>query len=206
MESPARVTGRRCPISLTSNETANPQRRRGELSDRLKSSSRPVEEQLVYQDSVEILLPAYQWVDIKLFKLPKEPIDDRKALGLLLRHVRYRDSYASENEEDAVNIHGPYCLEAITTDAFERSDGASAEATIRTWAEQVVPVPDIQRNELQRELYPRVHTATSCYRLAVGSEAQHESGWVVGGMTGFHEFVLIDHRAGTLALVVASDD
>jgi hypothetical protein len=176
------------------------------MSDHLKSSSLPVEEQLVYQDKVEILLPAYQWFDIKLFRLPDEPTDDREALSLLLRHVRYRDSYATENEEDAVSIHGPYYLEAITTDSFARSDSASAETTLHTWAEQVVPVPDNERDEAERELYSRVRAATSCYRLAVGPEAQHESGWVVGGLTGFHEFVLIDRRTGTLALVVASDD
>jgi hypothetical protein len=155
---------------------------------------------------VEILLPAYQWFDIKLFRLPDEPIDDRKALSLLLRHVRYRDSYASSVFEDSESIHGPYCLDAITTDVFTRSDAASAEATLHGWAEQVVPVPDTERDQIERELYSRVHTATSCYRLVVGPEAQHESGWVVGGMTGFHEFVLIDRRTGILALVVASDD
>jgi hypothetical protein len=172
----------------------------------LKSSSRPVEEQLVYQDRVEIRLPAYQWVDIKLFRLPKEPIDDRDALSLLLRHARYRDSYASSKEDDTVRIHGPYWLDAITTDSLILVDPVSAETTLRSWAEQVVPVPDIARDQIESELYPRVHTATGCYRLALRPEAQHDSGWVVGGRTGFHEFVLIDHRTGTLALVVASDD
>jgi len=50
---------------------------------------------------VDILLPSYQWFDIKLFKLPKEPIDDREALSLLVRHVRYRDSYASRKSASA---------------------------------------------------------------------------------------------------------
>jgi hypothetical protein len=121
------------------------------MSDHLKSSSLPVEEQLVYQDERVIHLPAYQLFSIKLFKLPDEPINDREALSLLLRHVRYRDSYASSVFEDAVSIHGPYCLEAITTGAFERSDAASAEAIIRTWAEQVVPVPDLQRDQHETE-------------------------------------------------------
>jgi hypothetical protein len=155
---------------------------------------------------VDILLPAYQWFDIKLFKLPDEPIDDQEALGLLLRHIRYRDSYASEGEKDSVSIHGPYCLDAITTDSFTAADPESVETTLHAWAGQVEPVPDVARDQAERELYPRVRTATSCYRLAVGPEAQHESGWVVGGMTGFHEFVLIDRQAGILALVVASDD
>jgi hypothetical protein len=176
------------------------------LSGPLQASSRPAEEQLVYQGSVEILLPAYQWFDIKLFTLPDEPADDRKALGLLLRHVRYRDSYASSVFEDSVSIHGPYCLDAITVDSFVAVDAASVEATLRAWAEQVMPVPDIERGQAERELYSRVHAATSRYRLVVGPEALHDWGDVVGGITGFHEFVLIDRRAGTLALVVASDD
>jgi hypothetical protein len=177
-----------------------------ELSGPLQASSRPAEEQLVYQGSVEILLPAYQWFDIKLFTLPDEPADDRKALGLLLRHVRYRDSYASKGEKDAVIIHGPYWLDAITVDSFVAVDAVSVEATLHAWAEQVMPVPDIERGQAERELYSRVRAATSRYRLAVGPDAKHDSGWVVGSMTGFHEFVLIDRRAGTLALVVASDD
>jgi hypothetical protein len=141
-----------------------------------------------------------------VFRLPDEPTDDREALSLLLRHVRYRDSYASSVFEDAVNIHGPYWLEAITTDSFARSDSASAETTLHTWAEQVVPVPDNEHDEAERELYSYVRAATSCYRLAVGPEALHDWGDVVGSLTGFHEFVLINHRTGTLALVVASDD
>jgi hypothetical protein len=172
----------------------------------LESASPPVEERLVYQDEIVVRLPSYQWVSIKLFRLPDEPVDDREALSLLLRHVRYRDSYASGSFRDSVSIHGPYCLEAITTGSFTRSDAASAEATIRTWAEQVVPVPDIECDELQRELYPRIRNASCCYQLAnPGKDALHEWGDVVG-KTGFHEFVLIDHRAETLALVVASDD
>jgi hypothetical protein len=175
------------------------------LSDRLESVSPPVEEQLVYQDKIVILLPAYQWFSIKLFRLPDEPIDDREALGLLLRHVRYRDSYASSVFEDSVSIHGPYCLDAITTGSFTAADPESVQTTLRAWSGQVVPVPDIERDQAERELYARVRTATSCYRLVLGPEAQHDWGWVVG-MTGFYEFVLIDRRAGTLALVVASDD
>jgi hypothetical protein len=172
----------------------------------LETSSRPVEQQLVYEDEIVVRLPAYQWVSIKLFALPSEPVDDHAALNLLLQHVRYRDSYASSVFKDSMNLHGPYRLDTITTDSFTLSDGASAETTIRTWAEQLTPVPDAACDELQRELYPRIRNASRCYRLAdPGKDALHDWGDVVG-KTGFNEFVLIDRDGGSLALVVASDD
>lgn len=172
----------------------------------METSPQPVEEQLVYHDEIVIHLPAYQWVSVKLFMLPDEAIEDHAALNLLLQHVRYRDSYASSAFKDSVNLHGPYRLNAITTDSFTLSDSASAEATIHTWAERFTPVPAAADDELQRELYRRIRNASCCYRLVdPGKDALHAWGDIVG-KTGFNEFVLIDHDRGSLALVVASDD
>jgi hypothetical protein len=124
-----------------------------------------------------IRLPAYQWISVKLFRPPKKSRDGREALGLLLQHVRYRDSYASSSFRDSLSIHGPYWLDVITTDSFTLSDAASAETTIRTWAEQFTPMPDATHDELQRELYPRMHNASCCYQLAdLGKDALHDWG------------------------------
>ena len=58
-----------------------------------------------------------QWVSIKLFALPPDA-DDRAVLASLLRHARYRDSYAGTGDKDMETIHGPYRLSAITVDSF----------------------------------------------------------------------------------------
>jgi hypothetical protein len=56
-------------------------------------------------------------------------------------------------------------------------------------------------------LYPRIRSATGRYQLPdLRDVAQHEWGSSVGSLTGFFEYVLIDRRAGSVALVVASDD
>lgn len=58
---------------------------------------------------------SYRWVDLQRFRLPVHAsIDD--ALDLLLRHVRYRDHYASSDshERPTDNLHGPYWLDHIT--------------------------------------------------------------------------------------------
>jgi hypothetical protein len=172
------------------------------------ASSIPAEEQLAYQGGmfINFLNSTFQWVDIKLFALPRDLNNDRGALGLLLRHVRYRDSYAGTGDIDMVDLHGPYRLDAITADSFPSADPAGAEAKLRAWAEQNAPLPDIARDQIETELYPRIRNATSCYRLEdLGVAAQHDWGDTVG-LNGFHEFVVIDRAEGTLALVVASDD
>jgi hypothetical protein len=97
-------------------------------------------------------------------------------LNLLLQHVRYRDNYASSSFRDSVSIHGPYRLDAIIIGSFTLSDAASAETTISTWAEEVVPVPDTEREELQRELYPRIHNASCCYRLPTWERVRYTTG------------------------------
>ena len=77
---------------------------------------------------------------------------------------------------------------------------------IRTWAEYDVSLTDDDRAAMESEIYPRIRHATSRYQLPdLRDTAQHDWGWVVGN-NGFHEFVLIDRRTDSVALLVASDD
>jgi hypothetical protein len=171
------------------------------------SEAEPAEEQLVDQGEVFINFRnnTRQWVSIKLFRLPDDT-DDRAALELLLRHVRYRDSYAGTGDKDMKSIHGRYRLDAISPDSFTRVEAADAETLLRSWAEYNALLPDPNREEMETQLYPRIRNAASRYHLAdLGQSAEHEWGYVVG-TSGFHEFVLIDRQAAILALVVASDD
>lgn len=75
-------------------------------------------------------------------------------LQLLIRHVRYRDSYASSEFKDSQTIHGPYWLNAITPESFSPVSAADAETLIRTWAEYSVPLTDGDREAMEREVYP----------------------------------------------------
>ncbi|WP_082951506.1 hypothetical protein [Mycobacterium sp. 852002-51057_SCH5723018] len=172
------------------------------------TSAESAEERLVYDREVFINFrnQTYQWVSIKLFALPADT-DDHEVLALLIHHVRYRDSYGGTGDNDMESIHGPYWLYAITPDVFSPVSGPDAEALIRTWAEYAAPLPDGPREEMERELYPRIRSATGRYQLPdLRDIAQHEWGSSVGSLTGFFEYVLIDRRAGSVALVVASDD
>lgn len=172
------------------------------------TSAVPAEERLVYDREVLINFrnQTYQWVSIKLFALPADA-DDYEVLALLIRHVRYRDSYGGTGDRDMETIHGPYWLYAITPELFSPVSAADAEALVRTWAEYAAPLPDARRLEMEHDLYPRIYGATSRYQLRDLREvAQHDWGSSVGAITGFFEFVLIDRRAASVALVVASDD
>ena len=88
----------------------------------------PAENLLVYQGEVFInFRTSRQWVLIKLFALPADA-DDHEVLALLIRHIRYRDSYAAPEFKDAKTIHGPYWLNAISPEAFSPVSAADAEA------------------------------------------------------------------------------
>ena len=170
------------------------------------SGAVPAEERLVYQGEVLVnFQTSRQWVSIKLFAVEAGTGDD-DVLASLIRHLRYRDSYAASEFTDAKTIHGPYWLNAIRPDVFKPISASDAEALIRTWAEYTVPLTDDDRAAMEREVYPRIADATSRYQLPdLRDTAQHDWGQTVG-VDGFHEFVLIDRRIDVVALVVASDD
>lgn len=148
----------------------------------------------------------FQWVNVKLFGLPGPDLDDRAVLSLLLANPRYRDSYAGTGDEDMETIHGPFRLDAITVDSFAPVDAAAEIATLGEWAERFAPLPQAVAEQMETEVYRRVRDATSRYRLVNPGEDQfHEWGFAVGS-NGFHELVAIDRAAGSVALIVASDD
>src|SRR5271165_2952707 len=113
----------------------------------------PAEESLIYQGDVFInFRTSRQWVLIKLFVLPPD-LEDKVVLALLIRHVRYRDSYAAPDFRDAKTIHGPYWLNAISPSVFSPVSAADAEALIRTWANYTVPLTGDDRAAMEREVY-----------------------------------------------------
>jgi hypothetical protein len=171
-----------------------------------RTTDTTVDDRLVYQGEVFVnFQTSRQWVSIKLFAVAAGT-DDDDVLAALIHHVRYRDSYAASEFTDAGTIHGPYWLNAITPQSFEPVSASDAEALIRTWAEYTVPLADVDRAAMEREVYPRIADATRRYQLPdLRDTAQHDWGQTVG-VDGFYEFVLIDRRINFVALLVASDD
>ncbi|PRY00020.1 hypothetical protein [Allonocardiopsis opalescens] len=147
---------------------------------------------------------AYRWLDVKHFDLGPRPPDDRGLLEALIGHVQFRDGYAGDGANEAGGWHGSYRLDAVTADAYEPVSAQEAEHTVRTWAEGGGPVPAALAAALEQAAYQPIRAATGRYRLReLGRDAFH----VWGGVhIEFHELVLVDRRAGTLALLVGADD
>jgi hypothetical protein len=160
----------------------------------------------VANDLVKMDVGTYSWVDIKRFAIEGDG-SDRDLLAALIGHRQYRDSYAEGDpvEQNQDVLHGPYWLHAIQPATFEPTDPAAARETIRTWGDDPEPPTEATQALLEEKVFSLLSTS-ALYRLPdLRPNAQHEGGWVVG-VHGFHEFVAIDRRARSLALVVAADD
>jgi hypothetical protein len=145
----------------------------------------------------------YQWVDIQRFQLPTG-VSDQTALVLLVEHEFYGCDYAGGGHGEDPTRHGPYWRNQITPNSFDPADAAAEETRLRAWAEEHAELPDRIRADLETSLYGPLRTADRVYRLRdLGSAAFHDWG---GVHEQFHELVLIDRTAETLALAVASDD
>lgn len=146
----------------------------------------------------------YQWVDLQRFRLSEAAGDDGAILAALIAHELYGDDHAGGDPGGNPERHGPYWRERITPACFDPIDTAAAERHLRAWAEQVAPLPERLRPELEREAYQRLRTADRVYKLRdLGHGAFHDWG---GVHNEFHELVLIDRAAGTVSVVVAADD
>jgi hypothetical protein len=153
--------------------------------------------------------PYDTWVDLKYFGIRPE-VSNHSLLAHLIEHEQYHDHYAGQDptEQSHHALHGPYRLEAISPGAFKSVAAQEAGQELREWVfSWVVPEEDGLEVEakLVAEVLPRLD-GDSIFRLPdLRETAEHEWGWVVGH-AGFHEFVIIDHAAAMLTLLVASDD
>lgn len=160
---------------------------------------------LVHTDHVFINFAnrTYQWVDIQSFRLPEAVDEDAVLLAALIEHERFGNDYATRPGDDPER-HGPYWRDRITPDCYDLIDAKVAERHLRSWAEQLTPVPEHLRPELQREVYQSLRAAGRVYQLRyLGRAAFHDWG---GVHNKFHEFVFMDRASRTLTLVVAADD
>jgi hypothetical protein len=172
-----------------------------------------VEQELAYRDQAFVNFRsffgdspdhAYRWVDLKRFRLPLMTWSDEQLLNALIRHDQFRDDYAGGGVDPVGVRHGPYWLDRITDDAYEPVDETIAIDVLHVWASQYGDLPQSLDETLERDLYALVRAATSRYRLkTLGEGALHDWGGVHGE---FHELVVIDRDANSLALMVAADD
>ncbi|MFE5793090.1 hypothetical protein ACFQ8C_11015 [Streptomyces sp. NPDC056503] len=147
---------------------------------------------------------AYRWVDVKRFRLPSGDVADRDLLAALVAHEQFRDDYAGGGVDPGGTRHGPYRLHLVTPDAYRRIDRERASDLLRTWAEQHGPVPGTLAEALRREVLDALADADAVHHLdGLGEDEYHDWASVHGE---FHELVLVDRRAGRLALLVAADD
>jgi hypothetical protein len=173
-----------------------------------------VEEVLDYRDQVFINFRdfafedprdhGYRWVDLKRFGLASMACDDQRLLDALIRHAQFRDDYAGGGVDPMGILHGSYWLDRITTEAYEPVTETTAIGVLDSWARQYGELPRLLGEALEREVYALVRAARGRHRLrALGETAFHDWGWVHGD---FHELVVVDRDAGSLALIVAADD
>ncbi|MFT3900639.1 MAG: hypothetical protein QM728_10420 [Gordonia sp. (in: high G+C Gram-positive bacteria)] len=154
------------------------------------------------------------WVDIVHFAIDDTASDDA-VLSSLFETPAFAHGYmgplpAEPRPITAESIHGKWHLRAITVDSYEPTTAAAAWAELQRWANEPdwtdpgfrQPADAMARLDTVHDLLER----GDVYQLRnPDAEDEHECGWVVG-ITGFHEFVVIDRQAGQLHLIVASDD
>ncbi|MFD2473657.1 hypothetical protein [Amycolatopsis silviterrae] len=145
----------------------------------------------------------YRWVDAKHFRLPSEVLDDREVLAALIAHPQFRDTYDGGGVQDWPR-HGQWWLNRITPDRYEAVDAATAVDVIRSWANQHGNIPEPLEARLSQEVYRLIRRATSTYVLGqLAEDALHDYGPI---HIDYHELVVIDRSAASLALLVAADD
>jgi hypothetical protein len=164
-------------------------------------------------DIVHMETGTYMWVQLTHFTIEANQ-DDHLLPSALIASPGYAHDYASpfdaETTPDEPAIHGRWWRSELHPDLFHPCTPGEAKAAIQAWAaapfveeHAFKPSPEIQRG---LEAVYALLDSGRVYRLSnPGKEAEHEYGFVTGGM-GFHEFVVIDERTSTAHVVVASDD
>jgi hypothetical protein len=155
----------------------------------------------------------FMWVQVTHFAFDAAQ-EDRAILASLIASPGYAHDYASpfdgQMEVTEPAVHGRWWRDRVHVRLFEPWSPTDAETLIRRWADQ----QDWTESDYRQP--PEVHASLQGVYLLLrsgqlyklnnpGSEAEHDYGFVTGGM-GFHEFVAVDRAAQRLHVVVASDD
>ena len=140
--------------------------------------------------------------------------NDHSLLDSLIASPGYAHDYASPFDAEAAAtlapVHGRWWRSAIHAGLLEPWTATAAESALRFWADDQIwtdlGLPSAACRSTRLDTVCALLRSGDLYRLSnPGAEAEHEFGWVTGGM-GFHEFVVIDRSIRTIHVIVASDD
>jgi hypothetical protein len=154
------------------------------------------------------VVPDFRWIDVKFFAY--SGIGNAKdILAAVIANPWYNDDYASPSgalPEPSRGVHGPYKLDQIAVESFVKSSARKCRETVRSWANQLGPVPAELTTMYDSFVAQVLDASTGVYELPeLDDTARHPWGGQLG-VLGFHEFVVISPKSKTIALLVASDD
>ncbi|MGV0680160.1 MULTISPECIES: hypothetical protein [Mycolicibacterium] len=170
----------------------------------------PVHLELVGDVTVGMAPGMYSWCILLTFTIPSTA-PSAVLIGSVLAHPRYRHDCISPWTGAAEPVHGPYRLEALKADGFQRCSRAAAVDTLWSWPMTNLNPWVSAGFLLSRELVmawtsPILSDADEIYRLSVPRDGnEHSYGWVIG-LNGYHEFVAVSRRSATATVIIASDD
>lgn len=173
----------------------------------------PAHLELVGDVTVGMAPGMYSWCILLTFTIPSTaPSASAELIGGVLAHPRYRHDHISRwtpaNQEP---VHGPYRLEALKADGFQRCSRATAVDILWSWPMTNLNPWVSAGFLLSRELVmawtsPILNDADEIYRLSVPRDGnEHSYGWVIG-LNGYHEFLAVSRRRATATVIIASDD
>lgn len=167
-------------------------------------------QELVDDITVHMAPGMYSWCTLLTFTIPATaPAAD--LIGGVLDQPRYRHDCISPWTGASEPVHGPYRLEALKVDGFQRCSRATAVTTLWSWPMANLNAWVSTEFLLSREVVlawtsPILSDAEEVYRLSVPrSGNEHSYGWVIG-RGGFHEFVAVCRQRATATVIIASDD
>ncbi|MCL2543158.1 MAG: hypothetical protein FWE71_11980 [Nocardioidaceae bacterium] len=169
--------------------------------------------EFVGADIVHLDKNTFMWVQLTHFAISLAESDE-VLLASLIASPAYAHDYASpcpsHPQPFDTAIHGRWNLSAIAVDRFVPRPSADAIAQLKHWAnDQDWTDPDYRQPQ---EVLKRLDSVFDLMRSGAvyqldnpSDDDMHEYGFVTGEM-GFHEFVVINHPAQALHVIVASDD
>ncbi|MEV0674008.1 hypothetical protein [Mycobacterium sp. NPDC050441] len=166
--------------------------------------------ELIGDTRVRMAPGMYSWCILLTFTIPATaPADE--LIGNVLAHPRYGHDCISPWTGVPDAVHGPYRLDSLKADVFQRCSPADAVASLWSWPATNLNAWVSTELLLSRELVmawtsPILTSADEIYRLTLPREGnEHDYGWVVG-LSGFHEFLAVCRERGVATVIIASDD
>lgn len=145
---------------------------------------------------------SFRWIDVKHFTFEGER-SYSDLLSALIEHPWFRDGYIGGSVGEHPQ-HGPYRLEAIRPDSYERVDPRQALAVLDDFLSLYdCPPPASLAADVDRVVRSRIQSADRLFRLPALEDAQHDLG---GILQEFRELVVVDSTACEVALVVMGVD